>query len=438
MRLPGLPNRIQHRPVQTVQFLGLNLTNNTKDGEFADELGLTTTNYPYLTQIPQRSAVTGYTSPTDVYVWDGDLFVVDGTSLKKNGVSLGEVTAGVKQMAVINTKLVIFPDKKYVDLTTGTLSSLGSGIPDLDFICSCNNRIWGVSNSTKTIYASALGDPTDFTTYTTEAGAYAVAVGSEGDWTGICDYGGNVCCWKENILHKIMGSYPSEYYMIDSNIYGVQKGSEKSLVVINDMLYYKGVFGVYVYGGNQPQLISYNLGTGTFTEAVGGTDGRKYYLNMKNSSNVYKLYAYDLVHGLWMAEENGKMDAIANLNKTVYLLYNTGSSTSIKTIGTAVGSSQAWHGEFVPYTEEMFYRKGYLKILLRMDMTSGSSITVKVKEDNAAQFRTAYTRSTVNKSTVMIPLRLGRCDRFTLRLEGTGAVTVRTLGREHVTGSEIN
>lgn len=613
--LPSLPNNIQHNPVQTLAFRGLNLTNATQDGEFADTLGLSTTDFPYLTQIVKRTAQSGYTSPTDAYVWDGHLYVVDGTSLKKDGTVLGTVTSGQKQMAVINTKLVIYPDKVYVDMTDDTVHSLvtknetyatytitdksiqatgiasafadgdvvdvtGTGIegkrivvqevdpdtdtitfvdgaitldtysgdlsvktstPELDFICSSNNRIWGVCNADNTVYASALGDPTTFFDYSGEAGSYSLAIGSEGDFTGVCNYGGSVLVWKENMLHKILGSYPSEYYMVDYPVYGVQKGSEKSLVVINNVLYYKGVFGIYQYGGNTPQNIAANLGTDIYTNAVAGTDGRKYYINMADAAGDYHLYAFDLLHGLWMKEENGQMPAITNMDQDLYFVK---SGVLYKT-GTTVDPLLEWKGEFVETTEDMFARKGYIKLLVRLDMSPFSSVRIYAKEDRRAYrniwekersgrgffldpteidfsniaadydfhflphnsatedvyatmdgvtvkctidtvlisgthlFRAIFPEagrridlsfnkndephlisfklreypedtlitnethtisfwkvtSDYNPVTMLVPIRLGRCDRWQLKFEGTGEVTIRAIGREFVAGS---
>lgn len=450
MKFPKLPymtgnKRIRHENPVTIAFRGLNLTNATQDGEFADTLGLSTTDYPFLTQIKGRNAVTGYTSPTDIYVWDGHLYVVDGTSLKKDGVSIGTVTAGQKQMAVINTKLVIYPDKKVVDMTTDTVSSLvtknetystytittssiqatgiatafadgdvvdvtGTGVsgkrivvqevdtdtdtitfvddaitlgtysgdivvqtsvPELDFICSSNNRIWGVCNADNTVYASALGDPTSFFDYTSESGSYSLAIGSDGDFTGICSYGGAVLVWKEDILHKILGSYPSEYYMVDYPVFGVQKGSEKSLVVINNILYYKGVFGVYQYGGNTPQNISANLGTGIYKYGVAGTDGRKYYINMQDPAGNYHLYAYDLMHGFWMKEEDGQMVAITNMDQDVFfikssVLYRT--NGSVKTDAKA-----ATPGNIVEFDDgvSMPISSAVISLVPRQDIGNG-------------------------------------------------------------------
>ncbi|MBQ4436670.1 MAG: hypothetical protein IJK86_03840 [Lachnospiraceae bacterium] len=535
MKLPKLPFTIQHRKEDTIQFFGLNLTQNTREGEFADMGGLSTSNYPVITQRPMRGQYTTYHDVQDVYVWDGHLYVIDNIYdaplykpiLKKDGVDIYDIalTSGTKQMAVINSKLVIFPDKVYYDMITGdivpfveldwtattwdiiisgsseTFSLKAEGIaskvkagdvidiqaqgltarravvqgvsagqtpaddaigllksavtfdppysgslnikgsfPDLDFICSSGNRIWGCNIEENTIYASALGDPTDFFRYSLgDIGPYAVTVGSEGPFTGICEYNGTVCAWKEKILHKILGKFPSEYYMDDSNIDGLQKGSERSLTVIDQTLYYKGINGVYAYTGGRPQSISYNLGNGIYTNAVGGTDGLKYYIGMTNPAGVSHLYAYDLKHGFWAIEDVGgeSYTAMTNKDNQLHMVFQQDGIGKLRRVEQGVLESQQWFGEFVPTYENIFNRKGYLRLLIRMTMTAGSTVTVKVKEDDGA-WKTVWQQTAANLVPVMVPVRLGRCDKYTLRLEGTGEVTIRAIGREYVTGSVIN
>lgn len=112
-------------------------------------------------------------------------------------------------------------------------------VPDLTCICECDNRIWGAEG--KTIYASALGDPTNFYVYDgVSTDSYAVAVGTEGEFTGCIAYSSTVLFWKENCLHKVLGSYPAQYEIYTYTVPGIQKGSEKLLAVINETLFYKG------------------------------------------------------------------------------------------------------------------------------------------------------------------------------------------------------
>ncbi|MBR3865301.1 MAG: hypothetical protein IKM67_01155, partial [Clostridia bacterium] len=178
---------------------------------------------------------------------DGFIYVWDKTKLTTIGsyeaISVAEQAADIEMLPYS---------------LEGARVRVSRHIPDLDYICESENRLWGVSNRTHTIYASALGLPGEFTEFdVVSTDSYAVAVASEDDFTAICAYGGGVCCFKENRLHKMLGSFPAEYYMNEYEIAGVQKGSERSLQIIDEVLYYKGKYGVYAYSGGVPRLISY-------------------------------------------------------------------------------------------------------------------------------------------------------------------------------------
>ena len=151
-------------------------------------------------------------------------------------------------------------------------------MPSLDYICESENRLWGVSNQDRTIYASALGDPVNFYLYKgLSTDSYAVAVGSEGNWSAICRYGASVLCWKERTLHKVIGSYPSEYQVVTYQYTGVANGSHSSLRNLNEVLYYLGADGkVYAYAGAAPRMASQQFGGHRFTDGTAGADGTRY------------------------------------------------------------------------------------------------------------------------------------------------------------------
>lgn len=175
-------------------------------------------------------------------------------------------------------------------------------VPDLTCICECDNRIWGAEG--KTIYASALGDPTNFYVYDgVSTDSYAVAVGTEGEFTGCIAYSSTVLFWKENCLHKVLGSYPAQYEIYTYTVPGIQKGSEKSLAVINETLFYKGRNGVYAYSGGTPELLTENFGTRRFFDAVGGTDGERYYISMRTEKGDWELYVFDTLRAIWLRED---------------------------------------------------------------------------------------------------------------------------------------
>lgn len=121
-------------------------------------------------------------------------------------------------------------------------------VPDLDYITECDNRVWGCSNKENVIYACRLGDPTNWFSYRgIAADSYAVTVGSDGAFTGAATCMGYALFFKENTLHKLYGSKPSDFQLTSLHCRGVAKNAARSLCVLNETLYYlspDGVMGV--------------------------------------------------------------------------------------------------------------------------------------------------------------------------------------------------
>ena len=87
-------------------------------------------------------------------------------------------------------------------------------VPELDFVTEQGNRVWGCSKKENTIYACRLGDPTNWYSYRGIASdSYAVSVGSDGAFTGAASCMGYVLFFKENCIHKLYGSKPSDYQL---------------------------------------------------------------------------------------------------------------------------------------------------------------------------------------------------------------------------------
>ena len=147
------------------------------------------------------------------------------------------------------------------------------------------------------------------------------------------------------------------------------------------------------------------------------------------------MYAYDLMHGFWMKEEDGQMAAITNKDLDLYFI----KGGALKKTGSSVDTALEWVGEMVETTEGMLSRKGYIKLIVRLDLYPSSTLKIYAKEDRRA-YRKIWEESrgvsdTNNPVTVVVPIRLGRCDRWQLKLEGVGEVTIMAIGRDHVTGS---
>ena len=125
MYLPALSNMESRRQQQIITFGGINYGQNTQDGQLADCRNLTAEHFPCLhPRAGRKTAVSGLTAPENIFAAEGNLYIVDNGALKLEGETILTLTPGRKQMAVINSKLVIFPDKKWYDLKTGETGTL--------------------------------------------------------------------------------------------------------------------------------------------------------------------------------------------------------------------------------------------------------------------------------------------------------------------------
>lgn len=511
MRLPELPYALRPNKIETVQMRGINWSDKLADGDLRDSLNLSARRWPYITTRKGRVKQTAYQNATALTSWD-KLVAVQGTSLLYDGQVVGTVTAGKKQFAVVNTKMVIWPDKVYLDIkdqqvkplaaelsgskatfatnkitvngwadlttkfkagdgvtlsgctskpennkdfvikavTSNTITvadntfvavneastaiKLERKIPDLDFICESENRLWGCDSDTQTIYASALGDPTNFYVYEgLSTDAYTLAVGTEGKFTGCCKLSSSVLFWKETKLHKMLGSYPAEYAMYTYEMEGLQDGCQKSQQVINDTLFYKGHHGVYAYSGGTPTLISENFGEKEFTDAIAGNDGDSYYLSVKDGA-AHKLMVYETKTGIWVLEDGTEAVDFARIGKDLYMLDGIGDVYLLD--GAPTPKDQRWVAQFTPMYETIDGKKTYSKLLVRLELPAGSHVIAKARFDGKSWQECGRVAGRDYNVTAM-RIATNRCDKFELRLEGEGECTILGISREFIIGSDV-
>ena len=137
--------------------------------------------------------------------------------------------------------------------------TLDRDVPDLVLAAELNNRVWGVEADSQEIRACKLGDPTNWNVYAGVAtDSYAVSVGSDGVFTGICSFMGYVLFLKEGWLHKLYGTKPADFQLTATLARGVEAGAWRTLCPVGDTLYYKGTDGVYAYDGSLPVRVSWD------------------------------------------------------------------------------------------------------------------------------------------------------------------------------------
>lgn len=301
-------------------------------------------------------------------------------------------------------------------------------VPNLSVICESSNRLWGAEGNT--IYASALGDPTNFFTYDgLDTDSYAVAVASEGDFTGCIGYGSAVLFFKEDRLYKILGSYPSQYTMYDYTVPGVKKGSEKSLRNLNEVIYYHGREGVYRYSGGAPELISENFGLRRFQNASAGAEGDRYYISMQDvTSKEWGLWVYDIQRGLWLQEDVMQAVDFACDGGNLYAACGTDGVWLLNP--DISGETVEWSATLARMDETVHDSKCYSRLTLRADIPEGAWLQVEISCDGGP-FQLVYTDHDTKARVRDIPILPNRCDSFRVRLSGEGPVIIRSMVREY-------
>lgn len=387
---------------------------------------------------------------------EGDGFTISGIShvdLKAfNGNYVIEKKQG--EEAIIIKGFVSTTDQYVVDLSEDPIT-ISRGMPDLDFIVESENRLWGCryglvnGKMVNEIRASKLGD---FKNWECFAGistdSYVASVGTDGPFTGAISYFGQPIFFKEDCIHKIYGSYPSNYQIQTIACRGVQKGSEKSLAIVNETLFYKSRNGVCAYEGSMPTEISAALGNVRYTEAVGGSVGNKYYVSMRDATEQspqlqYKLFVYDTARGMWHKEDNTQAVQFCRYQDNLY--YIDKDDGSIRIIEALPGARD---GEIEPDAVKWSAESGILgtgtadkkyvsRLTVRLSLTYDSRITFYAEYDSSGIWEPLYTADGTSVKTISVPVRVKRCDHFRLRIEGKGMAQVLSIAKTIVEGSDL-
>lgn len=348
-------------------------------------------------------------------------------------------TAIIREISTNKKKLTFYENT----FTTGSESAtvtVRRSIPDMDFLCVNENRLWGCKGDT--IYASKLGDPFNFNVFdgvTTDS--YAVDVGSEGDFTGACSYLGYPCFFKENHIYKVYGDRPSNFQVMSSSDLGVVKGSGMSFGSAGAILFYLSRAGIVAYSGGVPEIISAPFGNVRYKNAVGGSDGVRYFVSMEDETGQRSLFVYDTRYNVWHREDD--FNAVAfGWHDGLWALDTGGGLWRMDEGNIPSGSTREStvhsYAEFGDWTESRPERKGVSHVELRAELEAGSTLKVLIQYDSDGVWREVKTLETERKRSFFLPIIPRRCDHMRLRLEGTGMWRLYSLTRNLYVGSEIH
>ncbi len=312
--------------------------------------------------------------------------------------------------------------------------------PDMDFVIEWNNRLWGCSNDDNRIYACKLGDPTNWQYYQqTNMDSYYAEQGSDGDFTGVGKYSNHLLFFKEDCIHKVYGTAPSSYQVVTTNCYGVEKGSERSVCVVNDMVFYKSRLGFMAYQGELPDCISRKLGDFKFDNVVAGTDGFKYYATVHDiKEDKYIMLVCDTENALW--HKYDEMGAAWFVWHKGEVLMGTNPGLTVSGAVYAIEDDDSteeirWFAEFGPFDEYIENKKVTNRIDMRFHPEEDSILQVYIMMDESGEWELVDTIVDQNELVAHSVYLPRRCNRFSIKLEGEGRCRIDSIRRQFREGT---
>jgi hypothetical protein len=317
----------------------------------------------------------------------------------------------------------------------------------MDFIVESENRLWGCrygednnGNIVNEIYASKLGDFKNWNCFMgISTDSYAATLGTDGQFTGAIAHLGYPIFFKENHMHKVYGNYPANYQINTLSCRGVQKGSHKSLAIVNERLYYKSRNAICVYDGSLPQEISYNFGSVKYSNAVACSHGNKYYISMQDDlTTEWWLFVYDTAKGLWHKEDNLRVNEFCSCRDELYFVDN--SDKRIKTMfGSGITDTKKieWMAETGYLATDSPDKKYISRLNVRMSLKLNTNVFFYIQYDSSGEWEFLFRMAGTKLRSFTVPIKPRRCDHLRLRIVGEGEAQIYSIAKTIEQGSDV-
>lgn len=306
------------------------------------------------------------------------------------------------------------------EVTGASIAAYGNIIfsrkmPDLELFGVNGNRLWGCAkektNEGYNLWCAKSNDPFNWYYYSNDAGnSYVTAVAEPGDFTGCIGFQNNIIFSKEDNIYEVYGYKPSNFNLIRNGFIGVEKGSERSVVICNERLFYKSRIGIMRFTGGIPICISETLNGNNYKNAVAGTDGKNLWVCMTDPNNNRILFNYDIANEIWHKIGNFDIKQFAYYNGKLYGIYKD----NIIIINDAE-YRQTWEWESGDIEYNSFNKKELYKIQIRCEVPLNSYLDIFVSYNNE-KFNILKRIEKTGKRVLSFNIRVKRCDHLKIKL----------------------
>lgn len=361
-----------------------------------------------------------------------------------------------QQVAALNTSAIIyFAGVNYIVVAgllsravtckTGTTVEIERPVPDLDYICESNNRLWGCKYGlvngeiVNEIRACKLGDFKNWQCFMgLSTDSYVASVGSDGPFTGAVSQRSYPIFFKENCIHRISGNSPSSFGVTTTVCRGVQEGSWRSVVVANEAVYYKSRSDIMMYDGSSvPTEISAALGGILYSDARAGAVDGKYYISMKDKRDKWHLFVYDTKTGNWYKEDSFHALGFGTVDDELFAV-DEDNNTLVAMLGS-MGDTEwdiEWYAVFGLFGMDYLGQKYLSRFNIRMQIDSCARVKLEIQYDHSGKWEDMGEIKGRGTKTFLLPVIPRRCDHLQVRLSGKGRCRIFSLSRVLEVGSD--
>ena len=329
-------------------------------------------------------------------------------------------------------------------------------VPDLDYVCESNNRLWGCKYGMENgqvvneIRACKLGDFRNWQCFMgLSTDSYTASIGTDGVWTGAISQKGYPVFFKENCIHRVSGNTPGSFQITTTVCRGVQRGSWRSLAIVGERVYYKSRQDVMAYDGAMPISVSEELGGALYSDARAGAVGNTYYISMKDAGDKWNLFTYNTEKNVWYREDSLKARCFAPVADELFAIDED--ANTLLAMQGSMGTLEddfTWKAEFGISGVEYAEANGGMS---RTDLTgnhylSRFDIRMYLEEGGKAQLEIMYNSDGKwtqqgeikgnRMKTFTLPVIPKRCDHLRIRLKGKGYFRIYSIGRIMEVGSD--
>ena len=367
-----------------------------------------------------------------------------------DGVSLSGFTGNLESLngshvlqAVSNDAITV------IGIVTGTgyeetnPVTVARKVPEMDFVTECGNRIWGCKYGVvegkpiNEIYASKLGDFKNWNVFQgLSTDSYVASRGSDGVFTGAITHQGHPLFFKEDCIEKVYPSSTGAHQIVTTEARGVQKGCHRSLVTVEETVYYKSRVDVCAYNGALPVSVSEKLGETRYSNARAGAEGSLYYISMEDERGAWHLMVFDTATGMWHREDDTRAMMFATCDGRLWWIDEDRKQLVCRTAdGMEEEGKVEWKAESGIIGYEQVGHKYVSRFTVRAELEKGSDIYMEMQVDDGVWKRMiTYARPGIRSFN--IPVLPVRCDHLKLRFGGHGSCRVYSVSKHLREGSE--